>query len=45
MLAKDETASAMDMIRCVSLKILSPLFQVKYKTGFGIESIGKWVGL
>ena len=44
MLATDSHVSAMDMIRRVSVKIPSPLRQLKHKAGLGIESICKWLG-
>ena len=39
MLATDISAITMDMIRCFSFKIPSPLFHIKYKTAFECESI------
>lgn len=32
------------MISCDRVKILSPLFQLKHKDSFGIESICNWFG-
>ena len=39
MLVADITANVADMIRCISFKIPSPLFQLKHKTGLNRESI------
>ena len=39
MLVADITANVVDMIRCISLKITSPLVHIKHKTGFERESI------
>ena len=39
MLVADITANVVDMIRCISFKMPSPLFQIKYKTAFKRESI------
>jgi hypothetical protein len=39
MLVADISAIAAAMIRCISFKIPSPLFQVKHKTGLNRESI------
>ena len=38
-LASDITANVADIIRCISFKIPSPLFHLKYKTGLNRESI------
>ena len=38
-LAIDISANLAAMIKCISFKIPSPLFQIKYKTAFKRESI------